>query len=184
MKRSNAYTENMINPIIAVSLSDTWESAVQEWDIIDCEEDKEAERQCMCGHEGIRYLFRIRNRFNGNEFDPIGSECIKKFGRKDLSAEVDVQERLFKLYDALTSGTLIPFDSTYFSRKLLLYLLEQDAFKPTPYNDNDGENDYKFLLDMFNGRRGITPAQQRKINAILAFSIRPFLASRLASKRK
>lgn len=185
-RRNSAYTKNLIIPIVDASLSDKWEEAVLEWDIIDCEEDKKAETQCMCGHEGIRYLFHIRNRFTGREFDPIGSECIKKFGRKDLSSEVDVQERLFRLYEAMTTDVRITLDSTYFSRKLLMYLLDDDAFRPTQYNGNDGANDYQFLLDMFNRRDkdSISSAQERKINAILAFSIRPYLSAKLAAKRR
>ena len=38
-----------------------------------------------------------------------------------------------------------------YSRKLLYFLYEQDAFRPTKYNGYDGYNDYLFLLDMFNG---------------------------------
>lgn len=186
MNRSKAYVQNMVIPIVEASLADKWEVAVREWDIYDCEEDEEAETECMCGHEGIRYLFYIRNRHNGRTFGPIGSECIKKFGRQDLSSEVDVQERLFKLYEAMTTGVRITLDSTYFSRKLLMYLLDDDAFRPTQYNGNDGANDYQFLLDMFNHRDkdSISSAQERKINAILAFSIRPYLSAKLAAKRR
>ena len=36
-----------------------------------------------------------------------------------------------------------------YSRKLLYFLYEQDAFRPTKYNGYDGYNDYLFLLDMF-----------------------------------
>ena len=176
-RRSSAYTKNLIEPIVKASVSDRWETAVLEWDICDCEEDESAETNCMCGHEGIRYLFYIRNRNNGTTFGPIGSECIKKFGRKDLASEVDVQERMFRLYEAITKGVRIELDATYFSRKFLLYLLEQEAVS---------EGDYGFLLDMFNNRDkdSITYGQARKINAVIAFSIKPFLQRRIASKRK
>lgn len=184
MRISKSYTENLIKPIVAASLSNNWDEAVTEWDIEDCEEDEHAETNCMCGHEGIRYLFRIRNRFNGNTFFPIGSECIKKFGRADLSAEVDVQERMFKLYDALIKGRRIQLNSEFFSRKLLMYFLDQDAFAPNRYNGNDGANDYQFMLNMFNSRREASSAQDSKINAIIAFSIKPFLAKRLSNKKR
>lgn len=128
MKRKNsAYTENLIIPIVEASLSTNWEEAVLEWDICDCQEDETAQTDCMCGHEGIRYLFYIRNRHNDRTFGPIGSECIKKFGRKDLSSEVDVQERMFRLYDAIRKREFIELNSDFFSRKLLLYLFEQNA---------------------------------------------------------
>ena len=152
-RRSSAYTKNLIEPIVKASVSDRWKTAVLEWDISDCEEDESAETDCMCGHEGIRYLFYIRNRNNGTTFGPIGSECIKKFGRKDLASEVDVQERMFRLYEAITKGMRIELE---------------------------------FMLDMFNKRDkdSITYGQDRKINAVIAFSIKPFLQRRIASKRK
>ena len=176
-KRNSAYTKNLIEPIVKASVSDCWDAAVLEWDISDCEEDETAQTDCMCGHEGIRYIFYIRNRYNGAVFGPIGSECIKKFGRKDLSSEVDVQERMFRLYEAITKREYIELDTKFFSRKFLLYLLEQDAVS---------ESDYGFMLDMFNKRDkdSISYGQSRKINAVIAFSIKPFLQRRLASKRK
>lgn len=176
-RRNSAYTKNLIEPIVKASVSDRWETAVLEWDINDCEEDESAETDCMCGHEGIRYLFYIRNRNNGTTFGPIGSKCIKKFGRKDLSSEVDVQERLFRLYEAISKGDRIELDAKFFSRKLLLYLCEQNAIS----NDS-----YEFLLDMFNKRDkdNLTCRQQGKINAVIGFAIKPFLQRRLASKRK
>lgn len=182
-KRITRYTKNLIIPVVDASVSDKWETAVLEWDIIDCEEDRSAESMCMCGKDGIRYLFEIRNRINGNTLGPIGSHCIKKFGRSDLSSEVDVQERMFKLYEALTTGQRIELNSQFFSRKLLLHLLEQDAFQPSEYNGGYGENDYQFMLDMFNSR-SVSGNQQRKINAIMLNSIKPFLAKKLAGKRK
>ena len=176
MKRKNsAYTKNLIIPIVEASLSTNWEEAVHEWDICDCQEDETAQTDCMCGHEGIRYLFYIRNRHNDRTFGPIGSECIKKFGRKDLSSEVDVQERMFRLYDAIRKREFIELNSDFFSRKLLLYLFEQEALD---------EGDYQFMLDMFNKRDkdSITCGQQRKINAVVGFTLKSYLQRKLAGK--
>ena len=47
---------------------------------------------------------------------------------------------MFRLYEAITKGVRIELDATYFSRKFLLYLLEQKAMS---------EGDYQFMLDMF-----------------------------------
>lgn len=41
--------------------------------------------------------------------------------------------------------------SELFSRKLLRWLYEEGAFD-TEYNDYDGEDDYEFMLKMFNKR--------------------------------
>ena len=61
-----------------------------------------------------------------------------------------------------------------YSRKLLYFLYEQDAFRPTKYNGYDGYNDYLFLLDMFNGGF-CSEAQERKCKAIIMQSIYPWL---------
>ena len=176
-RRNAAYTKNLIEPIVKASVSDRWETAVLEWDICDCEEDESAETNCMCGHEGIRYLFYIRNRNNGTTFGPIGSECIKKFERKDLASEVDVQERMFRLYEAISKREYIELGTKFFSRKLLQYLHEQGAYD---------EYDFEFMLDMFNKRDkdNLTNRQHGRINAVIGFSIKQFLHQRLASKRK
>ena len=85
-----SYYENLIKVVIEASVADTWESAVLEWEIIDCTEDESAESQCVCKHEGLKYLYKIRNYKNGNKLFPIGSTCIKKFGREDLDEEMRV----------------------------------------------------------------------------------------------
>ncbi|MBE5968253.1 MAG: hypothetical protein E7255_15065 [Lachnospiraceae bacterium] len=117
---------------------------------------------------------------------PIGSSCIKKFEREDLKDEISVREGLFILLHAIKENEYISLSSDFFSRRLLKALLEQGAFKATQYNGFDGENDYQFLLDMFNKRNkdSITSAQHRKIRAIIVNSIKPYLISVLDEKIK
>ena len=54
----------------------------------------------------------------------------------------------------------------------------------TPYNQYDGEEDYEFMLKMFNKRdkSTISVKQDKKIKAILLNSIKPFLQKTLAEK--
>ena len=85
--RSNQYYEKLIQRVLDLSERKVWDAAVQEWIIIDCEEDIEAQTTCVCGKENLRYLFTIRNQINGNILFPIGSTCIKKFERDDLNCE-------------------------------------------------------------------------------------------------
>lgn len=63
------------------------------------------------------------------------------------------------------------------------WLHEEGAFD-TKYNQYDGEEDYNFMLKMFNKRdkASITINQDKKIKAILLNSVRPFLQDRLAEK--
>jgi hypothetical protein len=177
---------NLIKAVIDHSNGKTWSTAVLEWRVIDCEEDDLMESSCLCGKENLRYLFTINNFINGNTLYPIGSSCIKKFKRSDLNDIVSIREQLFKLLHAIESDDYISLSHEYFSRKLILYLYESDAFKPNKYNRYDPKNDFQFLLDMFNkkDKASITLAQNEKISAIILKSIKPFLKTMLQNRVK
>lgn len=176
------YRETLIKDVLENSVESTWNKAVFEWEIIDCIEDDFNESSCICGKENIKYLFRIRNVKNGNELFPIGSSCIKKFERDDMNELTSVKEKLFQLLHAIQSSEFISLNSEYFSRKLLKHLFEEGAFQPSEYNNNDGENDYEFMLKMFNKRSEPTDNQKRKIRAIIVASIKPYLVQQLKNK--
>lgn len=131
--RNSSYARNLIARVIDNSISDNWEDAVQEWDILDCVEDHSRSESCICGKENLYYLFTIKNRYNGNTLFPIGSSCIEKFGRTDLSEQAGIQEGMFRLYHAIENGTYISLSPDFFSRKILRHLYEVGAFD-TNYN--------------------------------------------------
>jgi hypothetical protein len=58
---ASAYYNNLIRCVLDASRSDYWETAVYEWEIVDYEEDESCESACICGKQGIRYLYTIRN---------------------------------------------------------------------------------------------------------------------------
>lgn len=145
------YVKNLIMTVIDTSESKTWQESVTEWEICDCEEDESCSEECICGKENIKYLYKIRNRINGNTLFPIGSSCIKKFNRNDLNEEASVREGLFKLLHAVDENKYLSLSSDLFSRKLLKYLFKRGAFN-NEYNHYDGANDYEFMLKMFNKR--------------------------------
>lgn len=178
------YLDTLINEVLALSESDIWEFAVKEWKIADCEEDLSRSSDCICGKENLRYLFTIENELNGKYLYPIGSSCIRKFGREDLQSETKVQEDMFRLLHAVENNEFITLDSGYFTRKLIVALYEEGAFEDNAYNNYDGMNDCQFLLDMFNKRdkTNISPAQKRKIRALIGYTIRPFLKQKLDNK--
>lgn len=181
-----SYYENLIKVVIEASEADTWELAVLEWEIVDCTEDESLSSQCVCQHEGLRYLYKIRNTINKNILFPIGSTCIKKFGRNDLDEELSIMEQMFKLLHAVEMRERIELTSKYFSRKLLEYLYEKNVFVANKYNGFDGYNDYEFLLKMFNkvNKADISDAQHRKTTAIIMKSILPYLKSKLQILKK
>jgi len=170
--------EKLENTIIKNSISNRWNSAVQEWDIISMDEDEYASSECICGNEGLRYLFEIKNRNNNNVLFPIGSTCIKHFEREDLSLEVNIRNKMLKLYKCVNKGERIELNSDYFSRNSLSFMYENNVFKSTKYNDYNPYKDYRFMLDMFN-KRVHSENQVRKINAIIVTSIIPYIRSQI-----
>lgn len=182
MKKDSSYYRNLIAVVIANSEADTWENAVHEWIIHDVEEDANLEESCVCGKEELKYLFTIKNRLNQKVLFPLGSRCIKRFERSDLNEEVAIKEKLFKLLHAVNNNDFLTLSSNLFSRKLLDYLFDVGAFKPTSYNFYRPSNDLDFMIQMFNRRKPMTPAQERKTVAILLNSIKPFLQTELMGK--
>ena len=170
--------DNLIKEVLDKSESKNWTDAVKEWEIIDCEEDEKCSTYCVCGKEGLRYLFTIRNTKNNNELHPIGSSCIKKFGVKDLYSEASLWEQEFKLYNAIANDSFISLKNGLFSRKLLHKLYVEGAFKPTSYNNYTPYNDYKFLKEMFN-KRELSDKQEKRCTAIILNSIKPFIKEKL-----
>lgn len=182
MTNTSSYYKNLIEAVLRLSQADGWRSAVAEWSIHDVEEDETQTESCVCGKENLRYLFTIRNKFNNNMLYPIGSSCIKKFERNDLNEEVAVKEQLFRLLHAIENNSFLTLSSDFFSRKLLLYLYDLGAFKPTVYNHYNPVEDYQFMLNMFNKRARRTENQNKKATAIILNSIRPFLHEMLRIK--
>ena len=180
---ASKYFKTLMKKVIDKSESDNWEDAVEEWMIVDCEEDDYCSEKCVCGKEDLRYLFTIQNKNNNNVLFPIGSSCIKRFGRDDLKEETRIYEQMFKLLHMVRERRFITFTSELFSRKLLKYLYKEGAFD-TYYNDYFGYDDYQFMLKMFNTRdkSSITERQDKKIKAIIVNSIRPYLMKRLNGK--
>ncbi|WP_422485026.1 hypothetical protein [Gudongella sp. DL1XJH-153] len=186
MSINSPYYRNLIRRVIDNSEASSWESAILEWEIYDCEEDESHRSACICGKEDLKYLFTIKNVKNHNKLYPIGSSCIKKFERDDLNQEALIKEQLFKLLHAIDNNEYITLSRDFFSRKLLKYLYEKGAFKPTSHNNYNPELDYKFMEQMFNKRdkSSITTAQKRKTTAIIMASIKPFLKEILDRKTK
>lgn len=65
--------------------------------------------------------------YNGNILYPVGSSCITKFDRKDLREKTSLMESQFKLLHAVEEGKFLSLSVELFSRKLLLWLYEEEA---------------------------------------------------------
>lgn len=75
-QENSVYVQRFIRKIIDESEANVWDSAVFEWEIVECKEDRSANSSCICGKKHIRYLYTIRNKLNGNELEPIGSKNL------------------------------------------------------------------------------------------------------------
>jgi hypothetical protein len=169
-----AQFEQLVKTVVVNSESNKWIDAKNEWNVVNISEDESAESQCICGKENLRYLYTIKNTLNGNTLFPIGSECIKQFNQEALNNDVTTYRKLLKLQQAVENNEFISLDSTYFSRNLLSYLYQNGAFKPNKYNNNDPEEDYEFLLSIFNKRKPLDVKYQNKIKALIINAIIPF----------
>ena len=174
---NNKY-KKLITTVLKASESSNWGDAVKEWEIVDCDEDENCETICICGKEGLRYLFKIHNLINNKYLYPIGSSCIKKFNIDVLSDEANLREKEFELYHIIKENKFIELKGGCFSRKLLKKLYDDGVFLPTKYNDYKPYNDYKFLLDMFNKKKP-SDKQLKKSTAIILNSIVPFIRQRI-----
>lgn len=92
------------------------------------------------------------------------------------------ESKLFKLFHAVKANEFITLNPEYFSRKVLKYIFDQGVFTPNKYNNFNGDNDYNFMLKMFNMRGEPSEKQLKKIRAIIITSIKPYLIELLNDK--
>lgn len=176
-KTLGGFVKKLKEVIIANSVSDKWEEAVLEWQPVDLEYDPDVDSTCVCGHPKLFYLYRIRNELNGKELFPIGSSCIQRFERKELTAKIVSFESVINIYKAMMGWEPIEFTSKYFTRGLIDHMYERGAFKPTAFNDFNPKNDYIFSKRIFNKKEKhmIPDWDWLKMDAIMKHCILPFI---------
>ena len=67
----------LIDGIISMSVSDLWDIAKFEWELVDVHHESDPDT-CLCGHHPINEICLIRNKRNGNQ-TIVGNVCVKKF---------------------------------------------------------------------------------------------------------
>jgi hypothetical protein len=167
----------LVQAVVALSESDSWNLAVREWAVVRLEEDPSASGVCVCGKTGLSKLFTLRNEFNESLLHPIGSVCVNQFGRHELDSEVALLSDLHALRSAIKNRENVTLESGHFSRALLEYFYTEGAFTPDEYNKGNGGNDYDFLLKMFNKRKkhDINARQRSKMALLLRRKVFPFV---------
>lgn len=174
--------ETLKRVVESESVADDFFNAVLEWNVVELEEHPTGEGECVCGQQNLVKMFTIRNHRNGAVLFPIGSHCVNHFGREDLNLQVTVFSNLFALRKSILAGERIALTSEYFSRAVLKWLLDEGAFPADKWNGYDGENDYLFLIDMFNKRKKdeLSGKQQGKIYQLLKLKVIPFVREHTA----
>jgi hypothetical protein len=127
----------LIQRIVDLSESTSWESAKQEWAveyIYWCEEPEE----CLCGHFPINNICIIRNSKNGKTVQ-IGSCCVKKF------LPFEKEDRIFQSIKKLKNDI-----SKSMNLDALDYLLEKKRIS---------QQSYKFYHDIYRKRK-LSPKQK------------------------
>jgi hypothetical protein len=159
------------------SVADEFFNAVFEWNVVELEEHPTADGECVCGQQNLVKMFTVRNHRNGAELFPIGSHCVNHFGREDLDVQVTVFSDLLSLRKHILAGQRITLTSEYFSRAVLKWLLDEGAFPADQWNGHDAENDYLFLIEMFNKRNkdALSRKQEAKIYQMLKLKVIPFV---------
>lgn len=165
----------LMDAVIANSVASSWGEARREWEPAGGDLVQEANAQCICGQQGLVYLFRILNPLTGVLLEPIGSDCIRYFEDEALDDEVLTLTALWEM-EALVAAH-VPLDLKHLSRAKIALLYECGAIT---------FREYEFLLDMFNRRRELTGRQSAWAVAILrsgSDSVRAFLTNTAAGNR-
>lgn len=184
-KEINSNEYQLYNIMIEKSVSNNKEDAILEWEVNGYEIDPSKTSKCICGHHGIKYLYRIRNTLNGNELFPVGSDCIKELGNKKMKEDISIIEKQYALYNTLQEKRVTKIDITkeLFSRDMLKCLYLENVFVATKYNKYNPVEDYKFLLKMFNkGKSRVSQNERGKIDKLLQYCIKPYIENKFSKK--
>jgi len=93
-----------------------------------------------------------------------------------------VLKEMNELYKAVENDDLIYIDNGMFTKEVLHQLYEEGCFKPSPYNDNDPYNDYKFLCEMLDNKDR-TPRQGKKCTTLILTYVRNHIREKLGQDR-
>lgn len=178
----SSYVDEFIGTILEQSNSNEWETAKYEWLIDDYDIDTNCSSECICGHQGIKFLYKIRNEDNGNAICPIGSSCIKKFEREEFNENLSVNESYLKILEAVEDNQFLELKGGLFSRKLINYFYDQGIFEANQYNGFNPSKDRDFLIKMFNSRKPMTRGQQAKARGLIGFTIVPYIKDEIEGR--
>lgn len=71
-----------------------------------------------------------------------------------------------------------------FSNAFLHFLQKRGIFQPNKYNNNDGNNDVKFLLEVSENFSTLSDSRKRKLKGLLYYTIKPFCIAYVSKSAK
>lgn len=136
---------------------------------------------CVCGKEGLRWCYKIRNRITGQGLYPVGDVCIKHFQSESMDqAAADMRHVLaIGIASATTLGIAMPVRSKgrggAFSRATIDALQRAGALAP---RDGDGlasltDQEARDLLTNEFNARNFDPVRAGRAFAIVERRLRP-----------
>lgn len=90
---------SLLSWLLPLSESKEARPALQEWRIVGWFGDASGTSECLCGQKGIKQLYTIRHKKNGQELFPIGSRCMKRFHNEDLNTSMTILAKLEKTFN-------------------------------------------------------------------------------------
>jgi len=143
-----------------------WAEARTRWDVSNVDHDPKCTGECVCGQEGLAWLFTIQNRDTGALLYPIGSECIRYFEVDAMARQARDRRGLLELELAVRDGVVLDL-KTHFSRARIESL--HDAGVISIWQRDD-------LMNAFNRRPGrVSPAEWRGVDELLRTVVTPAL---------
>lgn len=184
--KTNSCFENLKKVVVEKSKSDNFGEAVKEWDVVGCIIDQSITSTCICGHYGIKYLYRIKNRFNGNELFPIGKKCIEKFENKDMDKDAEYMIKELDLYKALLEQRNYSIESLSgkLTKDLAKYFYNKGVYVGANRSSLNGYNGYKCLLKVLRNKntKDILESDLNRFYVIVKYSILPYLNNKYNGK--
>lgn len=172
---SNHNYSQLFEYILERSESDVWAVASKEWYQYDGITDESMSRSCICGQPNLKYQFTIKNKHNGKEIFPIGSECIKQFQDDTLTKSVQTWLGVQKLVEHIRSGEDIEHNSKLFTRNVMKFLYEDGAFKPNSKNGGLSEDAlYEIFLKARMSPKSVSDKQIWRAKQVLRDNIIPY----------
>ena len=109
-------------------------------------------------------------------------EKHEKIESDGLNEQLRYRDMLRKISLAKENKKKVELTSEFFTEPFIEWLLDEGAFPENRFNGYDPSSDADFLKEMLPRKGDWSPEQQRKIRAIILYSVIPF-AEKMTSHR-